>query len=692
MVTNSEADVLTPSVVLFEDKEVIVGKEAKRAGVLKVGRVAEMVKRDMGNPVYSRTIRGEYMPPEAIQACILRKLEGDILRAVGPDHQVVITVPAFFDEPRRRATAQAGEMAGLNVLDIVNEPTAAALAFGENLGLLTQSGDARERMTILVYDLGGGTFDVTLVDLEPGHFRTVATDGDVRLGGRDWDMRLVDHAAEAFLKEHRGEDPRQNPASLQSLLAQAEEAKHTLSARSRASFRVEHGGSAAEVSVTRELFEQITADLLERTAHTTRQLLSAAGRTWTDINRIILVGGSTRMPMVSQMLEKLSGIAPDRTVHPDEAVARGAAIYAHYLISQRGDSGPQPKFHVTNVNAHSLGIDGVDGATMRRRNVILIPRNTPLPATVTKECATMSDGQPTVIIRVLEGESPQPDDCTEIGRTLIKGLPPDLRAGAAVAVTYRYGANGRLSIEAKVAQTGNAATLELERTAALSDDRVKQWKRVLKDGDGLDAFDSLIEDTMRELREVNSTLQRPPRPIPVSSPQATAGASSAPVGTAVAKPAPLHAQPATAAGASPTFDLADVDLATPASASPARAASPAPAAIPLPAGSQATARTAPWATMRPAPLAIPVEEPVLATLVPSASQQVAATLAETPASLTAGESPRPKKRNWGLILLLFHLSAAVVGLGLGYYVLCCLRPTQYNYLNLPIVELPWTEY
>ncbi|HEV3003476.1 MAG TPA: Hsp70 family protein, partial [Pirellulales bacterium] len=223
MIANADGDVLTPSVVLFDDREVIVGKEAKKVGVLKAARFAECVKRDMGSPVYSKPICGEFMPPEVIQAWILKRLKADAVRALGPDMRVVITVPAFFDEPRRKATADAGAMAALPVLDVVNEPTAAALAFGEELGYLSATGEAKEPLKVLVYDLGGGTFDVTLLDMRPGDLRTLATDGDVRLGGRDWDMRLADLAAEQFIHEHR-EDPRENPASLQRLLVEVEEA------------------------------------------------------------------------------------------------------------------------------------------------------------------------------------------------------------------------------------------------------------------------------------------------------------------------------------------------------------------------------------------------------------------------------------------------------------------------------------
>ena len=195
LIPNEEGDLLTPSVVLFEDENIIVGKEAKKVAVMHADRVAICVKRDMGKPVYSTPINGQYLPPEVIQSYLLRKLKNDVSRKVGPDFHAIITVPAYFDEPRRKATYQAGQIAGLNVLDILNEPTAAALAFGEIQGYLTRFGAPREPMKVLVYDLGGGTFDVTLIDMQAGDLKTICTDGDVQLGGHDWDMRLVNYMA-----------------------------------------------------------------------------------------------------------------------------------------------------------------------------------------------------------------------------------------------------------------------------------------------------------------------------------------------------------------------------------------------------------------------------------------------------------------------------------------------------------------
>ncbi|MCS7304032.1 MAG: Hsp70 family protein [Thermoguttaceae bacterium] len=496
MVPNSEGDILTPSVVFFDDYEVIVGKEARAAAILYPDRVAECVKRDMGHPYYSKPIRGQYLPPEVIQACILRKLKADILHTLGPDTAVVITVPAYFDELRRKATADAGEMAGLRVLDIVNEPTAAALSFGEAVGFLTPSGSPKEEMTVMVYDLGGGTFDVTLLHLAPGTIRTIATDGDVQLGGRDWDMRLVDYVAEQFKAIH-GLDPRQTPAGLQRLLDTCVEAKHTLSARTKTKVRVVHEGRIADIEVTREKFEELTADLLERTAYTCRQLLAAAKMDWSQINRILLVGGSTRMPMVSRMLKQLSGMEPDHTVNPDEAVARGAAQYASYLLAKQGGIYTRPSFEVVNVNAHSLGVEGIDPDTMRKTNVILIPRNTPLPARFTERFATKTDNQRSIVIQILEGESTHPAECTPIARTVIRDLPTGLPKGWPVEVTFEYGTNGRLSVRAVVPGTQREVQLELERDWGYSSEGIARWRQVMAGSPGFGDFERLLQEMLQ---------------------------------------------------------------------------------------------------------------------------------------------------------------------------------------------------
>ena len=322
-------------------------------------------------------------------------------------------------------------------------------------------------MTLFVYDLGGGTFDATLLRLAPGNIQTIATDGDVQLGGHDWDLRLADYVADQFQKAH-GVDPRKDAAAMNRVLAAVIDAKHTLSARSRAVVRVDVGGQVMEVPVTREQFEEMTADLLERTAYTTRQLLAAAKMQWRDVSRLLLVGGSTRMPMVVDMLRQLSGLEPDHTVNPDEAVARGAALYAAYLLDKEAHGGQHAELTITNVNSHSLGVEGIDPETLRKTNVVLIPRNTPLPAKVTQRFATKSEGQRSIVIQILEGESSLPSECTAIGRTVIRDLPEGLPKNWPVEVTFEYGANGRLTVQAMVPGTGQSAMLELERAVSRS--------------------------------------------------------------------------------------------------------------------------------------------------------------------------------------------------------------------------------
>ncbi len=494
IIPNAEGDLLTPSVVLFDDAEVIVGKEARSALGVHPDRVAEWVKRDMGAPVYSHPVRGEHLPPEVIQSCILRKLRSSITNTLGPDTRVVITVPAYFDEPRRKATADAGEMAGLSLLDIVNEPTAAALSFAEALGFLSPQGTATEAMTVLVYDLGGGTFDATLLRIAPGEIRALATDGDVQLGGHDWDLRLVDCVAEQFHEIH-DLDPRRDLSAFHRLYQEVLNAKHTLSARNRAVVHFEYSGFSADIPLTRELFEQRTADLLERTAYTTRQLVATAQIDWSDVSRILLVGGATRMPMVQRMLTELTGKTPDHTVNPDEAVARGAALYAHYLLQKQSQQtgGPKPVFEVVNVNAHSLGIEAVEPQTLRKTNVVLMPRNTPLPATVTERFTTKQQGQRSIVIRILEGESTVPDECSTIGRTSLRELPPSLPQGWPIDVTFQYATNGRLSVHTAVPGTDRHLSLQLQREVGLSDESMSRWQQAVSSLAGFDVFESMLD-------------------------------------------------------------------------------------------------------------------------------------------------------------------------------------------------------
>ena len=341
-IPNAEGDLITPSAVFFDGDSVVVGKEAMKAAIAAPEDVAQFMKREMGCAVYGKPIHGEHLPPEVIQSFILDKLRRDAMPKLGDFRKVVITVPAFFNEPRRKATQDAGSLAGLEVIDIINEPTAAAIAFGVQQGFLTAKGEARQREKIVVYDLGGGTFDVTVMEIDGNHYNAIATAGDVYLGGIDWDRRIVDYLAEQFLKKNRGIDPRQNPAGLQRLFREAEDAKRTLSARDQTTITFEHAGDVVRVPFTRQQFEEMTADLLDRTRFTVVNLMQDAGLKWEDVTRLLLVGGSTRMPMVQRMLKEVSGknlIDPCRQI---ESVAHGAAIYAGLVLASEAVS---PRVH-----------------------------------------------------------------------------------------------------------------------------------------------------------------------------------------------------------------------------------------------------------------------------------------------------------------------------------------------------------
>jgi molecular chaperone DnaK len=499
MVRNCDGEILTPSVVLFERDKVVVGEKARSALRSRPEAVAEYAKRDMGNKTYSRPILGKSLPPEVIQAYILKQLKRDVDAVMNEKYSIVITVPAYFDEPRRQATADAGQMAGLEVMDIVNEPTAAALAFGEHLGYLGSTGMPRDAMTVLVYDLGGGTFDVTLIQLQPGGIICLATDGDVRLGGRDWDSRIVNWLAERFVIDHKF-DPRKNPSALAELYDLAEQAKRALSVRPTTTVRLAFEGRETSVEFTRIVFEDLTADLLERTAFTTRQLLAAAKTEWRNVDRILLVGGSTRMPMVASMLEEQSGITPDRSVNPDEAVARGAALYAHYLLAEENN---QSKIKIVSVNSHSLGIEGTNVETNRREHAVLIPRNTPLPAQCSRRCVTSKHDQRSVVVTVLEGESADPTNCIMIGRAILPDLPRDLPKGQPVEVTYHYSRSGRLNVRARVPGTSRAVNVEFQRERNYSSSLIIRWKETIRSGTGSDGFARMQEEALAGLNDAS---------------------------------------------------------------------------------------------------------------------------------------------------------------------------------------------
>ena len=473
---NAEGDRSTPSVVLFEGESVVVGKEALKAIAVEPARVAECFKREMGKRVFHKVIEGKQYPPEVIGAWVLNKLRVDAIAQIGPFRQAVITVPAYFDEVRRKATQDAGYMAGLEVIDIINEPTAAAVAFGFHQGFAA-TGQERDRpQRVLVYDLGGGTFDVTVMEIRGRDYVTLATDGDVQLGGYDWDQRLLDLVAEGFIRQH-GLDPREDPLASGKLWRECEDAKRTLSSRMKASVACDHRGLSSRLEITRQQFEQATLDLLDRTRFTMTQTLRAAGLDWGRLDRVLLTGGSTRMPMVRSMVKEVTGKEPDTSVAADEAVAHGAALRAGLLLAR--SQGKPSTIRIRNVNSHSLGVVGIDPQTKRRRTGVLIPHNTSIPATAKRKFKTHKAGQRSILVEVVEGESPSPDDCTPIGRCSISKLPAGLPARTPVEVRFHYESNGRLKVRVAVPGTGRQEEVEISRENFLPKDHLDGWRRYI---------------------------------------------------------------------------------------------------------------------------------------------------------------------------------------------------------------------
>lgn len=475
-IVNAEGQRTTPSVVLFDGEDVVVGQEALSAIATDTDKVAAYAKREIGHRTYHKSLDQKQFAPEVIEACILAKIRRDATLKIGPFTKAVITVPAYFDEVRRKSTQDAGYMAGIEVVDIINEPTAAAVAFGLEHGLLDSSDEAAKKLRFVVYDLGGGTFDVTVMEIAGRDFQTLATDGDVQLGGYDWDQRLVGLVADEFVTRH-GSDPREDPQAAARLWQACEEAKRLLSTRPKTTVTCDHGGSVAQIEITREQFEDATRDLLDRTRFTVTQTLQAAELNWHQIDCVLLAGGSTRMPMVAQMLRELSALEPEQSYDPDEIVAHGAALRAGLLM---GDTNPGFRpFKIRNVNSHSLGVVGTDRLTGRRRNGIIIPRNTPLPVTARRTFETQTTDQKSILVQIVEGESRMADDCTAIGKCTVSNLPPNLPAKSPIEVLFHYQDDGRLMVRVTLPGTDTNLETEFTRELGLSREHLEGWRRYI---------------------------------------------------------------------------------------------------------------------------------------------------------------------------------------------------------------------
>jgi molecular chaperone DnaK len=512
---NRDGEMLTPSaVLLLDDGSSVVGQAALDVALEQPDRVASLIKRKMGEASFGNPVAGREFRPETLSAIILRKLVQDAELRIGPIRQAVITVPAYFDDTRRKATKDAGRIAGLEVIDILDEPTAAALAYsfqppqgapghspaypaswsngrqGGNPGGGEPPPGTPSRQTVLVYDLGGGTFDVTLVRLSEQRFQTLAIEGDVRLGGKDWDDRIINHVATSFLETH-GSDPRNAPQSLANLRAAAERAKRTLSKLPQTTITCMHAGRMLTVSLSRAEFENLTRDLLIRTRLTAQQLLRQANLTWEQVDRILLVGGSTHMPMTRQMLQELTGKRPDHSLAVSEVVARGAALHAGIIAAQSAPDSDALEAEALarlgqvveiNVNAHSLGIE-IKNAAEERINDILITRNTQLPTAASRVYSTKVENQQRVRVKVLQGDAPRAEACISIGECWIEGLPANLPRGSPIQVRCGVASNGLIDVLALDMTSGKMARTVIHRSSGLSDEEIAretEWVQSLR--------------------------------------------------------------------------------------------------------------------------------------------------------------------------------------------------------------------
>jgi molecular chaperone DnaK len=481
IIPNSESERLTPSVILFDGASVIVGTLAKNNSVAEAERIVDFVKREIGKPKeqFHREFNGKIYSAEELSALILRKLKADAEKYLKePVTDAVITVPAYFNDAERTATITAGQLAGLNVLQIINEPTAAAVAYGLD--------KLDEDQTVFVFDLGGGTFDVTIMRIRGQGIEMLATNGDHRLGGKDWDDVIVNYVAEEFDRAH-GENPLLDLQSYQDLQSRALAAKIQLSSRPRTAIVHSHNGKSVKVELTREDFELKTRHLVEKCKTICEMVLQEAQMEWGDINKVLLVGGMTRMPMVREMVARLSPVPLVDDVNPDEAVAVGAAVQGILsLLREEEISGEKTLsentrqqfssregglIQVTNITSHTLGVVLWDEAHLEEYVFPMIRKMTAIPATAKNSFGTASANMPRAVVRIVEGESTLPAECTPLGLCDVE-LPAFLPKGSPVELTYEYNANQVL--EVAVSASGNQAKVTIERNTGLAPDEIER--------------------------------------------------------------------------------------------------------------------------------------------------------------------------------------------------------------------------
>jgi molecular chaperone DnaK len=480
IIPNAESERITPSVILFDGQNAIVGTMAKQNAVAEPEKIVDFVKREMGKSKaqFHREFAGKNYSAEELSALIIKKLKNDAEKYLGESvTDAVITVPAYFNDAERTATLHAGQLAGLNVLQVINEPTAAALAYGLD--------KLENNQTVFVFDLGGGTFDVTIMRIESHHIRMMASNGDHRLGGKDWDDVIVNWIAEEFDKAH-GENPLLDLQSYQDLYNRALTAKVQLSSRQRTTVVHSYNGKSVKVEITREQFEERCRHLLEKCKTICEIVIQEAGLNWSQIDRILLTGGMTRMPSVREMIGKMSNVPVADDVSPDEAVSIGAAVQgilsllgeedaagARVLpveVREQFSSADGALIRVTNITTHTLGVVLWDDAKIEEYVFPMIRKMTPVPVEMKNSFGTAKANMKNAIVRVVEGESSVPNECTPLGICDIE-LPPFLPKGSPVELTYTYNENQVL--EVVVEAYGRQNKVSIARNTGLSESEIE---------------------------------------------------------------------------------------------------------------------------------------------------------------------------------------------------------------------------
>lgn len=480
IIPNAESERITPSVILFDGQHAIVGSTAKQNAVAEPEKIVDFVKREMGRSKsqFHREFNNKVYSAEELSALIIKKLKIDGEKYLGETiSDVVITVPAYFNDAERTATLHAGQLAGLNVLRIINEPTAAALAYGLD--------KLEHDQMVFVFDLGGGTFDVTIMSIENHHIRMVASNGDHRLGGKDWDDVLVNWVADEFDKVH-GENPLLDLQSYQDLYNRCLIAKIQLSSRVKTTVVHSYNGKSIKLEVTREDFEQRCRHLLEKCKTICEIVMQEAQMKWDQIDRILLTGGMTRMPSVREMVSELSNRPVADDVSPDEAVSLGAAVQAVLGLLQEEDrvgerhlpvevreqfsANDGSLIKVTNITTHTLGVVLWDDSKVEEYVFPMIKKMTPIPVQVKNSFGTAKANMKNAIVRIVEGESTVPSECTPLGICDIE-LPPFLPKGSPVELTYSYDENQVL--EVVVEAYGRQNRVQIARNTGLSESEIE---------------------------------------------------------------------------------------------------------------------------------------------------------------------------------------------------------------------------